>query len=118
MDTSGQFRDFAQECDRLAQEVAKTEQQRNVLKEPHQHAMRRTRSLGCCAHAVSGAVMLLAQAPVSSSSSISIIIIVIIIIISILIFVPQRSRPGDCNLPLRCAAGSGSFANCRLTGGG
>ena len=33
MDTSEQFRDFAQECDLLAQEVAKTEQQRRALKE-------------------------------------------------------------------------------------
>jgi hypothetical protein len=50
------------------------------------------------------------QAPVSSSS--------IIIIISIFISVPQPSRSRDYNLPLRYAAGSGSFAHRRLAGGG
>ena len=33
MDTSEKFRDFARECDWLAQEVARTEQQRRTLRE-------------------------------------------------------------------------------------
>jgi hypothetical protein len=34
------------------------------------------------------------------------------------IFAPERSRPGNYNLPLGYAAGSGRFAQCRLAGGG